>query len=222
MPGCTTKIQPKAVCLVEQAEHHNLPLGIIVSRGVAKVKVRSMSVILINTTKQNIQLRQPLLATELCTAEYHPVEHRTDMEIKGDDVNISFLPVVPNTIKVQSEQVETTSTDISPLDSCERPVFGPKPDTQAADFDFEAEIQHLPFKLNLGEEAKMTHVQQGQFIVLIYDHPEVFSLHDEDLGFCDWIKHTITMTTDKPVYLPHCTIPLQLQGEVCKCLDTWL
>ena len=26
----------------------------------------------------------------------------------------------------------------------------------------------------------------------------------------------------KPVYLPHCTIPVQLQTEVRKCLDTWL
>ena len=47
----TTKIQPKAVYLIEQAEHHNLPLGIVVGRCVAKVKARSMSVILINTTK---------------------------------------------------------------------------------------------------------------------------------------------------------------------------
>ena len=29
-------------------------------------------------------------------------------------------------------------------------------------------------------------------------------------------------TTDKPVYLAHHTIPPQLQGEVHKCLDTWL
>ena len=51
----------------------------------------------------------------------------------------------------------------------------------------------------------------------------VFSLHDEDLGFCDKLAHSIpTMTTDKPVYLPHRTIPWQLQGEVRKCLDTWL
>ena len=47
----TTKIQPEAVCLVEQAEHHNLPLGIVVNRCVAKVKARSMPVILMNTTK---------------------------------------------------------------------------------------------------------------------------------------------------------------------------
>ena len=41
-------------------------------------------------------------------------------------------------------------------------------------------------------------------------------------GLCDWLKHTIPTTTDKPVYLPHCTIPVQLQTEVPKCLDTWL
>ena len=207
---------------MEQAEHYNLPLGIIVNRCVAKVKVRSMPIILINTTKRNIWLQQPLLATKLYTAECHLVEHRADMEIKGDDVNISFLPVVPNTIRVQSEQVEVTSTGISPPNSCERPVFGPRPDTQAADFDFEAEKQCLSFKLNLGEEVKMTHIQQGWFINLIYDHPEVFSLHDEDLRFCDQIKHTIPMTMDRPVYLVHCTISPQLQGEVYTCLDTWL
>ena len=27
---------------------------------------------------------------------------------------------------------------------------------------------------------------------------------------------------DKPVYLPYHTIPVQLQAEVCKCLDAWL
>ena len=100
--------------------------------------------------------------------------------------------------------------------------MGPRPDTQSAGFDFEAEVKCLPFKLNLGDEAKLTHVQQSQFTDLIYDHPEVFSLHDEDLGFCDRIRHTIPTTTDKPVYLVHHTIPPQLQGEVHKCLDTWL
>ena len=210
------------MCLVEQAKHHNLPLGIIVNRRVAKVKVRSVPVTLINTTKWNIWLWQPLLAAELYTAEYHPVEHRIDMEIKEDDVNISFLPVVSNILRVQLEQVKTTPADISSPNSSERPIFGPTPDTQATDFDFKAKIQCLPFNLNLGEEAKMTCIQQGWFIDLIYDHPEVFSLHDEDLRFCNWIKHTILMTMEKPVYLPHCTIPPQLQGEVHKCLYPWL
>ena len=181
-----------------------------------------MPVILINTTKQNVWLQQPLLAAELHTVEYHPVEHQAEMEVKGDEVNISFLPVVPNTIRVQVEQVESTSTDVLTPNSNEKPVFGPRPDTQPADFNFEAEVKCLPFKLNLGEEAKLTCIQQSWFIDHIYDCPEVFLLHDEDLGFWDWIKHTIPTTMDKPVYLVHCTIPPQLQVEVHKCLDTWM
>ena len=220
--GHTTKVHPKAVCLVEQAEHHNLPQGIVVNRCVATVKSRSVPVILINTTKQNVWLWQPLLAAELYTAEYHPVEHRADIEVQGDVANVSFLPVVPDTIRVQVGQVEATSDDTSTPSPEEKLVFGPRPDTQSANFDFEAEVKCLPFKLNLGDEAKLTCVQQSQFIDLIYDHPEVFSLHDEDLGFCDQIRHTIPTTMDKPVYLAHCTIPPQLQGEVHKCLDTWL
>ena len=130
--------------------------------------------------------------------------------------------MVPDTIRVQVGQVETTSEDTSTPNPGEKPVFGPRPDTQSAGFDFEAEVKWLPFKLNLGDEVNLTRVQQSRFIDLIYDHPEVFSLHDEDLGFCDRIRHTIPTTTDKPVYLAHHTIPPQLQGEVQKCLDTWL
>ena len=205
--GHTTRVHPKAVCLVEQAEHHNLHQGIVVNRCVATVKSRSVPVILINTTKQNVWLQQPLLAAKLYTVEYHPVEHWADIEVEGEVAKVSFLPVVPHTIRVQVGQVEATSDDTPTPNPEERPVFGPRPDTQSAEFDFEAEVKHLPFKLNLGDDAKLTHVQQSQFIDLIYDHLEVFSLHDEDLGFCDRIRHTIPMTMDKPVYLVHCTIP---------------
>ena len=186
------------------------------------MKSRSVPVILINTTKQNVWLQPPLLAAELYTVEYHPVEHWADIEVERDVANVSFLPVVPDAIRVQVGQVESTSTDTSTPNPEEKPVFGPRPNTQAADFDFEAEVKCLPFKLNLGDEVKLTCVQQSFFIDLIYDHPEVFSLHDEDLRFCNRIKHTIPMMTDKPAYLAHCTIPPQLQGEVHKCLDTWL
>ena len=144
--------------------------------------------ILINTTKQNVWLRQPLLAAELYTVEYHPVEHWADIEVQGNVANVSFLPVVPNTIRVQVGQVEATSDDTSTPSPEEKPVFGPRPDTQSANFDFEAEAKCLPFKLNIGDEAKLTCIQQSWFIDLVYDHPEVFSLHDEDLRFCDRVR----------------------------------
>ena len=59
-------------------------------------------------------------------------------------------------------------------------------------------------------------------IDIIYDHTEVFLLLDGDLGFCDALKHSIPTITEKPVYLPHCQIPVQLQSEVRKCFDNWL
>ena len=83
------------------------------------------------------------------------------MEVKGDDVKISFLPVVPDTIRVQVEQVESTPTYVLTPNSNEKPVSGPRPDTQSTDFDFEAEVKCLPFKLHLKEEAKLTCVQQS-------------------------------------------------------------
>ena len=141
---------------------------------------------------------------------------------QGDNIQISFSSVAPSSIRIRSEQFETVTPDIDPPTSKEKPSFGPRPDVKCENFDFKAEIDHLPFKLNMGTTVEMTHEQQSQFINIIYDHPEVFSLHDEDLGFCDKIKHTILTTLDRPVYLPHHTIPPQLLGEVCKCLDTWL
>ena len=180
-----------------------------------------MPVILVNTNQQNVWIQQPLLAAELFgTNQVKEIEHRADMERQGDNILISFSPVAPDSIRVRSEQVETVTSNIDPPTSNEKPSFGPRPDVESENFYFKAEIDHLPFRLNMGTTVEMTCEQQSQFINIIYDHPEVFSLHDEDLGFCNKIKHTIPTTLDRPVYLPHHTIPPQLLGEVHKCLDT--
>ena len=101
----------------------------------------------VNTTKQNVWIWQPLLATELFIADHiEEIEHRASMERKEDNINISFSLVAPNTIRVKSEQVEAATSNINPPTSSEKPSFGPRPDGNAADFDFQAEIDHLPFK----------------------------------------------------------------------------
>ena len=220
--GQTSKISPRITCLVEQAQHHNLPPGIVINSCVATTKARSMPVILVSTNRQNVWIWQPLLAAELfSTDQVEGIEHRANMERQGDNIQISFSPVAPNSIRVRSEQVETITPDIDPPTSNEKPPFGPRPDVKSENIDFKAEIDCLSFKLNMGTTVEMTHEQQSQFINIIYNHPEVFSLYDEDLGFCDKIKHTIPMTLERPVYLPHHTIPPQLLGEVHECLDTW-
>ncbi|MEE8208622.1 MAG: reverse transcriptase family protein, partial [Nitrosomonadaceae bacterium] len=125
------------------------------------------------------------------------------------------------TTSAETEVKDPVAGDSSSED---KPCFGLRPDTSSPDFDFDAEVKRLPFKFNLSEVGihALSAEQKARLINIIYDFQPVFSLHDEDLGYCEKVKHTIPTTTDKPVYLPHRTIPVQLQGEVRKCLDTWL
>ena len=120
--------------------------------------------------------------------------------------------------KEKESDPQTTTKDRADQ---EPPKFGPPPDTTSADFDFKMELDRLPFTINIGK-APLSREQQSRFIDLIYDYKEVFSLYDGDLGFCDALKHSIPTTTDKPMYLPHRQIPVQLQQEVRKCLESWL
>ena len=117
---------------------------------------------------------------------------------------------------------DTNQDMVKPIkDPGEKPKFGSWPKFSSPEFNFQKELDRLPFPSNLGE-VEMSKEQQVRFLELIYDNQSVFSLCDEDLGLCDHLKHMILTTTDKPVYLPHHTMPVQLQAEVQKCLDTWL
>ena len=144
------------------------------------------------------------------------------------------LPQVPDTPIAGSshgQKVTFRSPVVRPGSVSSTPRLVPQPvsfdvsripdsETSGKDTDSEA-VEKLPFKFNLGD-VPFSKEQKDHLLNLIYDHQKVFLLHDEDLGFCNKLAHSITTTTDKPVYLPHRTIPRQLQGEVQKCLDTWL
>ena len=70
--GNTSKIYKGQSYIDEQAVHHNLPHGMVVNSCCVTPKPRTVQVILINTTDQNIWVRQPLLAAELCKVEVEP------------------------------------------------------------------------------------------------------------------------------------------------------
>ena len=100
-------------------------------------------------------------------------------------------------VNVKEEPSEEEST--SPL-----PSFGPHPYTTKS-YNFNDKVARLPFKFNLGD-ALFSEEQQDHLLNLVYNHQKVFSLYDEDLGFCDKLAHSLLMTANRPVYLP--------QGEV--------
>ena len=104
--GCTNKLPPRMTCLVEQVEHHNLPLAIVINQCVAILKARTIPVIIINTNRYNVWVRQPLLAAVLFDVECNEIEYRATMDQQGDNILIGFQPVPPQQINPNSCQVE--------------------------------------------------------------------------------------------------------------------
>ena len=68
---------------MEQAEHHNLLPGIVINWCVAIPKARTIPVIIINTNKYNVWVRQPLLAAELFDVECDEIEYRGNHGLGG-------------------------------------------------------------------------------------------------------------------------------------------
>ena len=218
--------------MVEATDDENLPCGVSVNHTyVNPTKAKQVSVILLNTNSYNIWIRQPLYAAtiwdvELKDWDYEPIITKSK---EADTFKVKLQLVPPEDLREEilsnamekDPEVGNNSGKNESKENNEKPSFGARPDTKNPEFDFKKELEQLVFELNIGD-APLTCEQQAHLIDVIYDHTEVFSLFDGDLGFCDVLKHSIPTTTDKPVYLPHRQIPVQLQSKVRKCLDNWL
>ena len=133
--GHSNKLPPRITFLVEQTEHHNLPLGIVVNWCVAMLKARTIPIIIINTNRYNVWVGQPLLAAKLYDVECTETEYRATMDQEGENITIGFQPVPPQLIDTNSCQVvEGPIQPSSP--KIEKPEFGPRPDTNSANFNF--------------------------------------------------------------------------------------
>ena len=246
--GTAKGVPHKGNFMMEGTQDGNLPSGIAVNNTyVQPTKLGCITVCLQNTNDHNVWIRQPLYASDLWDVDKEDWEYESVLvkDTETNNITVKFQQVKPEHLheEIFSQAVEMFGPDKTdkdgetktkekekesdpqktPKDSADQqpPKFGPRPDTSSADFDFKTELDHLPFTINIGK-APLSREQQSRFIDLIYDYKEVFSLYDGDLGFCDALKHSIPTTTDKPVYLPHRQIPVQLQQEVRKCLESWL
>ena len=217
--GKNTNVPSGTPCLIDTAAVSNLPQGISVNHCLVQPRGKMMLVVLMNQNNYNIWIRQPTLAAEIHQVEHLPWDYGVDFQQQGDKIEVAFQPIPLTDIMANVKSVHDEPGAEPSAEPC--PTFGPHPNTSVANFNFQQEVEHLSFKLNLGD-VHFEKEHQARFIDLIYSNQEVFSLHDEDLGYCNKLTHTIPTSTDKPVYLPHRTIPRQLQGEVHKCLNTWL
>ena len=204
--GRTNRITRRLSCMVEARACNNLPRGVVVNRTMfTPNKNKWVPISLVNTNTYNVWICLTLLAADVVEAEDCPWDYQSIMSHDGSDIKVSFCPMPSSEVQTEilTQGVRNAGPDTTNQhEEGKRPQFGPWPNFNDPDFDFEKELSQLPFPVNMGE-VNMNELQQKQFLELIYDNQSVFSLCDEDFGLSDRLKHTIPMTTDRPIYFPH-------------------
>ena len=183
--GKNSKSVPQTTCLVEQAVQHNLPQGIVVNWCLVNPRSKVVPIIYINSNNYNIWIRQPLLAAELYTFEYHPWEYETIIDQDGNEINTWLQVIPPSEIMTSLHQVSTVKWLQTTTCRWTSPshIWSYAHDIKSKDFDFQTEVNRLPFKLHLDENVHLSS-QQAHFIATISNNQEVLLVHSEDLGYC--------------------------------------
>ena len=143
----------------------------------------------------------------------------------GQNIEVAFQPRLMSEIMASVQMVHDEPDHIPSVkggaNQQPHPTFGPCPNTEVDDFNFGKEVEHLPFKLNLGDILWMMNTWPNLLIGFIVTW-KYFLCMMEDMDYCDWLTHMILTNTNKTVYLPNVTFLRQLQGDVYECLNTWL
>ena len=148
--GKNTKVPSGTPCLIDTAAVHNLPLGISVKHCFVHPKGSVVPVILMNQNNYNIWIWQPLLAAEIYWVEHLPWDYGVEFHQQGKSIEVAFQPLSPADIMVTVNAVHD-KPDTKPSNEANKepcPTFGPSPNTDVADFDFQKEIECVLFKLN--------------------------------------------------------------------------
>ena len=199
--GRTQDKLPKGSYMVEATDDDNLPRRVSVNHTyINPTKAKQVSVILLNTNWYNVWIRQPLYAAtiwdvELKDWDYEPIITKSE---EADTFEVKLQPVPPEDLREEilsnatevNQETKDTSDKNASNEKDEKSSFSVRPNTKNPDFDFKKELEQLPFELNI-RDTPLTREQQAHLIDVIYNHMEVFSLFDRDLGFCDVLKHSI-------------------------------
>ena len=91
----------------------------------------------------------------------------------GDEVRITLQPQTSTDTEASLLEINVQMKDMHSLEESEKmsshPVFCTHLDNHSPDLNFQAELKHLPFPLNV-REAPLDKEQQSRFLDLIYDN----------------------------------------------------
>ena len=135
--------------MVEGRDICNLPMGVVVNRAMVTPKrSKKVLVILANTNSYNIWIRQPLLAADVVEVESCPWDYQTILSREDKNIKASFCRVPPPEVQEEvfanavvsqdfkgSETVDDNGTTGEKLKK-----FGPHPDFNSPDYDFDKEF----------------------------------------------------------------------------------
>ena len=181
--GKNTKVPSGTPCLIDTVAVNSLLQGISVNCCLVHPKGSVVPVILKNQNTYNVWIQQPLLAAEIYWVEHLPWDYGVEFHQQGKSIEVTFQPLpladIMATVNVVHNEPDTKPAKEANKEPC--PTFGPCPNTNVAEIDFQKEVEHLPFKLNLGD-IHLDKEHEARFIYLICSNQEVFSLHDEAPG----------------------------------------
>ena len=143
--GKNTKVPSGTPCLIDTAAMNNLPQGISVNHCLVHPKGRAVLVILMSQNNYNIWIQQPLLAAEIYWVEHLPWDYGVEFQQQGKNIEVAFQPLPPTDIMATVKLIHNepdTKPSTEPY-----PTFGPCPNTDAANFNFQKEVEYLPFIL---------------------------------------------------------------------------
>jgi hypothetical protein len=76
----------------------------------------------------------------------------------------------------------------------------------------DSSLNKLTDRMKIGDTLKSD--ERHHFLEMLQKHEEVFSHDEDDLGYCDAIKHRILLNDNIPVKVPHRRIPPHQWNEV--------
>ena len=90
-----------------------------------------------NQNNHNIWIWQPLLAAEIYVVEHLPWDYGVEFQHIGGNIEVAFQPIPLADIMATVKSVHDEPGTKPSAEPC--PTFGPCPNTNAADFDFQQE-----------------------------------------------------------------------------------
>ena len=151
--GKNTKVPSGTPCLTDTAAVNNLPQGIPVNHCLVHLKGSAVLVILMNQNNYNVWIQQPLLAAEIYWVEHLPWDYGVEFHQQRKNIKVVFQPLpladIMTTVNLVHNEPDTKPITENIKEPC--PTFGPHPNTEVADFNFQREVECLPFRLNLGD-----------------------------------------------------------------------